>query len=252
MEQCKQCTMGNINISSAEPSKSTTYVHSQAPPVLLLTARTARASSKSQLENLMRSLDYYISSVRRMGFSNTIISIFFVLSTVKDSQVPLSSISISVRLRILSCVPERKKQLFVLLILGNNMVFQYLLYSVQYNGGFLPDIILLTLSMRLTFENPFKYHQEFLSPQPMFPPKYFDSSSSEGRGRMLRRFRCVQFFLKFCPSRDRFEFLGKYRKHLKYIGSSSKVVSRLVSIRTSFEAASGVREATCMLGSMDI
>ena len=38
--------------------------------------------------------------------------------------------------------------------------------SVQYNGGFLPDIILLTPKL-LPSGNPFKYHVEALSLQPM-------------------------------------------------------------------------------------
>ena len=44
--------------------------------------------------------------------------------------------------------------------------------SVQYNGGLLPDIILLTLCDSIG--EPFEYHVEFLSLQPMFPPKLFD------------------------------------------------------------------------------
>ena len=38
--------------------------------------------------------------------------------------------------------------------------------SVQYNGGLLPDIILLTQEL-LPSGNPFKYHVETLSLQPM-------------------------------------------------------------------------------------
>ena len=45
--------------------------------------------------------------------------------------------------------------------------------SVQYNGGFLPDIILLTQSMLLPSGNPFKYHEEVLYFQPRIPPKLF-------------------------------------------------------------------------------
>ena len=44
--------------------------------------------------------------------------------------------------------------------------------SVQCNGGLLPDIILLTLCDFIG--EPFQYHVEFLSLQPMFPPKPFD------------------------------------------------------------------------------
>ena len=47
--------------------------------------------------------------------------------------------------------------------------------SVQYNGGLLPDIVLLTQSMLLPSENPFKCLEEVLSLQPMIPPtKRFD------------------------------------------------------------------------------
>ena len=46
--------------------------------------------------------------------------------------------------------------------------------SVQYNGGFLPDIILLTLCHYLPSGNPIKGHEEVLSLQPMIPPKRFD------------------------------------------------------------------------------
>ena len=51
-------------------------------------------------------------------------------------------------------------------------------YQAQYNGGFLPDIILLTLSDYYVGE-PFQYHVvEFFSLQPMFPPKPFECSGS--------------------------------------------------------------------------
>ena len=43
--------------------------------------------------------------------------------------------------------------------------------SVQYNGGLLPDILLLTLCDYTG--GPFRYHEELLSLQPMFPPKPF-------------------------------------------------------------------------------
>ena len=48
--------------------------------------------------------------------------------------------------------------------------------SVQYDGGFLPDIILLTLigSMLLPSGNPFKCHEEVLYFQLLIPPKRFD------------------------------------------------------------------------------
>ena len=45
--------------------------------------------------------------------------------------------------------------------------------SVQHNGGFLPDIILLT-QMLLPSGNPFECHGEVFSLQPMIPPKRFD------------------------------------------------------------------------------
>ena len=44
--------------------------------------------------------------------------------------------------------------------------------SVQYNGGLLPDIILLTRCSYIG--EPFWYHGEFLSLQPMFLPKPLD------------------------------------------------------------------------------
>ena len=65
--------------------------------------------------------------------------------------------------------------------------------TVQYNGGLLPDIILLTLCYyhRGTRLNAIK---KFLSLQPMIPPtKRFDISSPD-RG-VLRRSRCVQIFI---------------------------------------------------------
>ena len=46
--------------------------------------------------------------------------------------------------------------------------------SVQYNGGFLSDIILLTQSMLLPSGNPFKCHEEVLYFQLLIPPKRFD------------------------------------------------------------------------------
>ena len=61
--------------------------------------------------------------------------------------------------------------------------------SVQYNGGLLPDIILLlTQSMLSPSENPFKCHEEVLYLQPLIPPERFDIFSpltggcSEGLG----------------------------------------------------------------------
>ena len=46
--------------------------------------------------------------------------------------------------------------------------------SVQYNGGSFPEVILLTLCDYVG--EPFKFHIEFSSLQPMFPPKPFDCS----------------------------------------------------------------------------
>ena len=48
--------------------------------------------------------------------------------------------------------------------------------SVQYDGGFLPDIILLTQCYyhRGTPGNPFKCHEEVLYFQLLIPPKRFD------------------------------------------------------------------------------
>ena len=66
--------------------------------------------------------------------------------------------------------------------------------SVQHNGGFLPDIILLTQCyMLLPLGNPFKCYEKVLYLQPMIPPKRFDIFPPD-RG-MLRRSRCVQIFL---------------------------------------------------------
>ena len=58
--------------------------------------------------------------------------------------------------------------------------------SVQYNGGFLPEIILLTLCDYSG--EPFQYHEE-LSLPPVCPPKHFDCPKG------LNAFR---FFLKQC------------------------------------------------------
>ena len=59
---------------------------------------------------------------------------------------------------------------------------------VQYNGGLLPDIILLTQCYyhRGT-------HEEFSYLQPMIPPKRFDIFPPDWG--MLRRSRCIQIFL---------------------------------------------------------
>ena len=46
--------------------------------------------------------------------------------------------------------------------------------SVQYNGGLLPDITLLTQCYYHPGK-PFKYHEDVLSLQPTIPPKRFDN-----------------------------------------------------------------------------
>ena len=64
--------------------------------------------------------------------------------------------------------------------------------SVQYNGGLLPDIILLD-PMLLPSGNPFKCHEEVFYLQPMIPPKRFDIFPPDCG--MLRRSRRVLIFL---------------------------------------------------------
>ena len=60
--------------------------------------------------------------------------------------------------------------------------------NVQYNGGLLPDIILLTQCYLHQSGNPFKCHGEVLYLQTLIPPKRFDIFSpitggcSEGLG----------------------------------------------------------------------
>ena len=59
--------------------------------------------------------------------------------------------------------------------------------NVQYNGGLLPDILLLT-QCYLDRGNLFKCHEEVLYLQPLIPPKRFDmffpltEGCSEGLG----------------------------------------------------------------------
>ena len=68
--------------------------------------------------------------------------------------------------------------------------------SIQYNGGFLPDIIMLTQCYYHRGTNPFKYHEEVLYLQPMIPPtKRFDifSPMTGGCSEGLGAFR---FFFK--------------------------------------------------------
>ena len=50
--------------------------------------------------------------------------------------------------------------------------------SVQYNGGLLPDNILLTRCGCIG--EPVGYHEEVVSLQPMFPPKALDIFPPEG------------------------------------------------------------------------
>ena len=60
--------------------------------------------------------------------------------------------------------------------------------NVQYNGGLLPDIILLTQPIRFASGNLFKCHEEVLYLQPLISPKRFDifppitGGCSEGLG----------------------------------------------------------------------
>ena len=60
--------------------------------------------------------------------------------------------------------------------------------NVQYNGGLLPDIILLIQSMLSASGNLFKFHEEVLYLQPLIPPKRLDifppitGGCSEGLG----------------------------------------------------------------------
>ena len=46
--------------------------------------------------------------------------------------------------------------------------------NVQYNGGLLPDIMLLVDPMLSAWGNLFKCHEEVLYLQPLIPPKRFD------------------------------------------------------------------------------
>ena len=66
--------------------------------------------------------------------------------------------------------------------------------TVQHNGGFLPDIILLVNTMLPPSGNPFKCHQEGSYLQPMIPPKRFDIFPPDWG--MLRRSRCVHIFVE--------------------------------------------------------
>ena len=71
--------------------------------------------------------------------------------------------------------------------------------SVQYNGGLLPDIILLTQCYY--HRNPVECHEDVLSLQPMIPSKRFDIFPPDWG--MLRRSRRVQIFLQSTTTYDR-------------------------------------------------
>ena len=62
--------------------------------------------------------------------------------------------------------------------------------SVQYNGGLLHDIILLT---QCYYHRGTPLNAEVLCLQPMIPPKRFDIFTPDWG--MLRRSRCVLIFL---------------------------------------------------------
>ena len=92
--------------------------------------------------------------------------------------------------------------------------------SVQYNGGLFPDIILLTQCGYIG--EPFRYHEEVLSLQPMLPPKPLDivfpeSGCSEG----LDAF--TFFFKMSCASAS--NGTDQYQN-----GSSNLSISRATSI----------------------
>ena len=66
--------------------------------------------------------------------------------------------------------------------------------DVQYNGGFLLDIILYVDPMLLPSGNQIKCHGEFLCLQPMFPPQHFDNFPpwlEDGCLQSLDAFRCL-------------------------------------------------------------
>ena len=65
--------------------------------------------------------------------------------------------------------------------------------SVQYNGGLLPDILLLTQSMLFPSGNPFICHEEVLYLQPLTPPKRFDISPPLTGGYSRRSRRVLNF-----------------------------------------------------------
>ena len=57
-----------------------------------------------------------------------------------------------------------------------NLINTHTQTHTQYSGGFLPEIMLLTLCYYYhSLWNPIKCHEEVLSLHPMFPPKRFDN-----------------------------------------------------------------------------
>ena len=67
--------------------------------------------------------------------------------------------------------------------------------SVQYNGGFLPDIILLTQCYYIPSGNPFKCPEQVLSSQPMILPKRFDIFPPDW-GMLRRGLDAFRFFFE--------------------------------------------------------
>ena len=67
--------------------------------------------------------------------------------------------------------------------------------SVQYNGGLLPDIILLTQCYYHRETRLPKCHEEVLSSQPMIPPKRFDIFPSDW-GMLRRSMGAFRFLFK--------------------------------------------------------
>ena len=67
--------------------------------------------------------------------------------------------------------------------------------SVQYNGGFLPDIILLTQCYYIPSGNPFKCPEHVLSSQPMILPKRFDIFPPDW-GMLRRGLDAFRFFFE--------------------------------------------------------
>ena len=68
--------------------------------------------------------------------------------------------------------------------------------SVKYNGGFLSEVILLTLCDYVG--GRFRYHVELLSLQPMFPPKPFGCSGGLAAFRFFLRLTRLILTLAIC------------------------------------------------------